>query len=36
MNAYDNTIIIIKNLHKHFGHVKAVDNVSMQVGQGEG
>jgi len=35
MNASDNPIIVIKNLHKHFGHVKAVDNVSMQVGHGE-
>ncbi|MEN8241243.1 MAG: amino acid ABC transporter ATP-binding protein [Chloroflexota bacterium] len=35
MNASDSSIIVIENLDKHFGHVKAVDNVSLKVGHGE-
>ena len=34
-NASDNIMIKIENLHKHFGQVKAVDDVSLEVQQGE-
>jgi polar amino acid transport system ATP-binding protein len=34
-NASDNPIIVLENLHKHFGNIKAVDDVSLQVQPGE-
>lgn len=34
-NASDKPIIVIEDLHKHFGSVKAVDHVSLTVNQGE-
>lgn len=33
--ASDKPIIVIENLHKHFGHVRAVDDVNLTVNQGE-
>lgn len=34
MTKNDN-IIVLKDLHKHFGHVKALDGVSLEVGRGK-
>ncbi|MGI9407001.1 MAG: ABC transporter ATP-binding protein [Hyphomicrobiaceae bacterium] len=33
--AKDDSFISIRNVSKHFGHVRAVDDVSMEIGRGE-
>ena len=35
MNANTNDIIVVKNLYKHFGDVKALNGVSLTVGRGK-
>ncbi|MEA3338838.1 MAG: amino acid ABC transporter ATP-binding protein [Chloroflexota bacterium] len=34
-NGNTENIIVVKNLHKHFGNVKALNGVSLKVGRGE-
>jgi polar amino acid transport system ATP-binding protein len=35
MDAQPREMVVIKNLHKHFGRLKAVDDVSLTVGHGQ-